>query len=129
MAAGFVTGNLVMSGLSKAFQFAKNATIGFNAQLQNSSIAFTTMLGSAQKSKAFLDQLQQFAKTTPFEFGDLVSNAQNMMGMGIAAKDVIPDLRALGDSVASIGGSAQQVNSVTLAFDQMTAKGTLDMGN
>jgi tape measure domain-containing protein len=87
------------------------------------------MLGSGQKSKAFLDQLQTFAKTTPFEFGALVHNAQNMMGMGIAAKSVIPDLRALGDSVASIGGSAQQVDSVTLAFDQMNAKGTLDMGN
>ena len=129
VAGGFVTGSVVMGGLSRAFGFAKDAAIGFNSQLQNSGIAFTTMLGSAQKSKAFLDQLQAFAKTTPFEFGQLVKNAQNMMGMGIAAKDVIPDLRALGDSVASVGGSAQQVDQVTLAFDQMMAKGTLDMGN
>lgn len=129
IAGGFALGGAVSGGLSKAFDFAKNAAIGFNSELQQSSIAFTTMLGSGQKSKAFLDDLQSFAKTTPFEFGNLVSNAQNMMGMGIAAKDVIPDLRALGDSVASIGGSAQQVDSVTLAFDQMNAKGTLDMGN
>lgn len=129
IAGGIISGQAVMGGLSKAFSFAKGAAIDFNSQLQNSQIAFTTMLGSGKQAQSFLNQLQSFAKTTPFEFGDLVKNAQNMMGMGIAAKDVIPDLRALGDSVASIGGSAEQVNSVTLAFDQMTAKGTLDMGN
>jgi len=127
--AGFVGGNIVMNGLSQAYQFAKSSVIGFNSTLQNSGIAFTTMLGSAQKAQTFVAQLQAFAKATPFEFQGLVQNAQNMMGMGIAAKDVIPDLTALGDSVASVGGSAEQVNQVTLAFDQMAAKGTLDMGN
>lgn len=129
IAGGVISGQAILGGISKGFAFAKGAAIDFNSELQQSTIAFTTMLGSGQKSKAFLDQLQSFAKSTPFEFGNLVSNAQNMMGMGVAAKNVIPDLRALGDSVASIGGSAQQVDSVTLAFDQMTAKGTLDMGN
>jgi tape measure domain-containing protein len=129
IALGGALGNALSSGISSAFSLGKEAVFGFNSQLQQADIGFTTMLGSAGKSKRFLDQLQQFAKSTPFEFGNLVSNAQNMMGMGIAAKDVIPDLTALGDSVASIGGSAQQVDSVTLAFDQMNAKGTLDMGN
>lgn len=129
IAGGVVGGQALMGGLSKAFSFAKGAAIDFNSQLQNSTIAFTTMLGSGKQARTFLDQLQAFAKSTPFEFGDLVQNAQQMMGMGIAAKDVIPDLRALGDSVASVGGSAQQVDQVTLAFDQMAAKGKLDMGN
>lgn len=129
IALGGALGNALTSGISSAFSAGKEAVFGFNSQLQQADIGFTTMLGSAGKSKQFLDQLQSFAKTTPFEFSNLVSNAQNMMGMGIAARDVIPDLTALGDSVASIGGSAQQVDSVTLAFDQMAAKGTLDMGN
>jgi tape measure domain-containing protein len=126
---GMGVGNIAFQGLSTAVGFAKDAVFGFNAELQNSGIAFTTMLGSGQKAQVFLDQLKAFAKSTPFSFGDLVTNAQNMMGMGIAAKDVIPDLTALGDSVASVGGSAEQVKQVTLAFDQMAAKGTLDMGN
>lgn len=122
-------GMAVMNGFSAAIGFAKDAVFGFNSTLQNSTIAFTTMLGSATKAQTFLQQLQTFAKSTPFEFQGLVQTAQNMMGMGIAAKDVIPDLTALGDSVASIGGSQEQVKQVTLAFDQMAAKGTLDMGN
>lgn len=126
---GMGAGNLLFQGLSGAASFAKDAVFGFNAELQNSGIAFTTMLGSGQKAQVFLDQLKAFAKSTPFSFGDLVTNAQNMMGMGIAAQDVIPDLTALGDSVASVGGSAEQVKQVTLAFDQMNAKGTVDLGN
>lgn len=129
IAIGGALGNALTSGVSGAFNLAKGAVFDFNSQLQQADIGFTTMLGSSQKAGAYIQQLQQFAKSTPFEFGDLVSNAQQMMGMGIAAQDVIPDLKALGDSVASIGGSAQQVDSVTLAFDQMNAKGTLDMGN
>jgi len=129
IAMGGALGNAITSGVSGAFSMAKGAVFDFNSQLQQADIGFTTMLGSSQKAGAYVQQLQQFAKTTPFEFGNLVQNAQQMMGMGIAAKDVIPDLTALGDSVASIGGSAQQVDSVTLAFDQMNAKGTLDMGN
>jgi tape measure domain-containing protein len=127
--AGFVGGNIVMSGLSRAYAFAKDAVVGFNSTLQNSNIAFTTMLGSAQAATKFIQDLQTFAKKTPFEFQGLVQNAQRMLGMGVAARDIIPDLRALGDSVASVGGSAEQVDQVTLAFDQMVAKGTLDMGN
>lgn len=108
---------------------AKSAVIDFNSTLENATIGFTTMLGSGKQAQDFLGQLQDFAKSTPFEFQNLVSNAQQMMGMGIAAKDVIPDLTALGDSVASMGGNSAQVDQVTLAFSQMAAKGTLDMGN
>lgn len=129
LAIGGALANGLTQGISSAFQFGKSAVFDFNSQLQQADIGFTTMLGSSKKAGDYVQQLQTFAKTTPFEFGNLVSNAQQMMGMGVAAKDVIPDLTALGDSVASIGGSAQQVDSVTLAFDQMTAKGTLDMGN
>lgn len=129
MAMGTALGGALASGASKAIDFAKDSIIGFNSQLQQAQIGFTTMLGSSKAAGDYIQQLQNFAKSTPFEFGDLVRQAQQMMGMGIAAKDVIPDLTALGDSVASIGGSAQQVDSVTLAFDQMAAKGTLDMGN
>lgn len=103
--------------------------IDFDSTLQSANIGFTTMLGSGQKAKGFIDDLAKFAQVTPFEFKGLISNAQQMMGMGIAAKDVIPDLTALGDAVASMGGTAENVNQVTLAFDQMYAKGKLDMGN
>jgi tape measure domain-containing protein len=103
--------------------------IDFNSELESANIGFTTMLGSGAKAKSFLSDLQTFAKATPFDFGGLVHSAQNMLGMGISAKNIIPDLTALGDAVASVGGSATQVDQVTAAFSQMSAKGTVDLGN
>src|SRR5690349_6731159 len=85
IAKGVFAGNLVTSGFSQAFNFAKTAVFGFNSTLEQSTIAFTTMLGSGTKAKVFLAQLQQFAKVTPFEFQGLVQNSQTLMGMGVAA--------------------------------------------
>jgi len=129
LAKRVIAGAAIYQGVSTAAGFAKEAIFGFNSTLQQSTIAFTTMLGSGKKAQTFLDQLQSFAKSTPFDFEGLVKNSQLMLGMGISAKDIIPDLTALGDSVASVGGDSSQLNSVILAFSQTMAKGTLDMGN
>lgn len=122
-------GYLVFSGLSKAAQFAKNAIFGFNSTVEQSKIAFTTMLGSGKRAQSFLNDLQHFAKTTPFEFPELIKNAQLMMGMGISSKNVIPYLTALGNSVASVGGNTDTLNNTILAFSQMSARGKVTMDN
>jgi tape measure domain-containing protein len=114
---------------SQGFAMAKGAAIDFNSQLETSTIGFTTMLGSATKARNFLGELQQFAKTTPFEFGDLTNYAQQMMGYGIAARDIIPDLTALGDAASGAGKSGADLGNAVLAFEQMAAKGTVDLGN
>jgi tape measure domain-containing protein len=121
--------SVVYNGLSAAASYAKTAVFGFNSTLEQSTIAFTTLLGSATAAGSYITQLQQFAKTTPFDFEGLVKNAQLMMGMGIAAKDVIPDLTALGDSAASVGASQDVLNNTILAFSQISAKGTVSMDN
>lgn len=127
--ASVVGGLLIYKGASAAASFAKEAIFGFNSTLQQSSIAFTSLLGSGEKAKAFLDKLQSFAKATPFEFTDLVKNSQLLLGMGLSAKQIVPDLTALGDSVASVGGSSDVLNNTILAFGQIAAKGKLSMDN
>lgn len=121
--------NLIGMGIQTAFTAAKAAVFDFNSTLEQADIGFTTMLGSGAKSKAFLGQLKDFAKATPFEFEGLVKNAQSLMGMGVAAKDVIPTLTALGDSTAAVGGDANMLNNTILAWGQTVSKGTLSMDN
>ena len=102
---------------------AGQAVVGFNAQLEQMQIAFTQALGSASAADDFINQLKQFAIATPFQFGDLTKYAQQLMGMGIAAQDVIPDLRSLGDAVAGIGGSPELMQRIVTAFGQISAAG------
>lgn len=97
--------------------------IQFNTMKEQATIAFTTMLGDGGKAKTFLDNLAAFAAATPFEFPDLVTASQKLLAMGFAADDVIPTLTSIGNAVAGMGGSAEMVDRVTLAFGQMNAKG------
>jgi tape measure domain-containing protein len=104
---------------------AAAVTMGFSTatQLEQVTVGFTTMLGSAQKAQKFLKQLQQFANSTPFEFDDVTGAAQKFLSMGFAAKDIIPMLTAVGDAVAAMGGSAENIDSITTALSQMQVKG------
>jgi tape measure domain-containing protein len=102
-----------------------SAIIGMNDQLERAQIAFTHFLGSASAATDYLKQLQAFAANTPFQFADLTPLAQQMMGMGIAAKDVLPDLRAIGDAVAGVGGNADTLNRVVHAFAEIQSQGVV----
>jgi tape measure domain-containing protein len=95
----------------------------FNASMEQSKVAFTNLLGSGAEADAMLGRLYKLAATTPFQFPQLVQGTQRMLGFGMAAKDVEPTMRAVGDAVAAAGGGAQQIDRVTLAFGQMQAKG------
>ena len=91
--------------------------------LNTANIAFTTMLGSGEKANAFLQDLQKFAASTPFEFPDLVDAAKRMQAMGFEANQVIPTLRIVGDTVALVGGGSQAIEGITTALARMQTQG------
>jgi tape measure domain-containing protein len=97
--------------------------VKFYAAQEQAVTAFTTMLHSGQAATEFMRQLQDFAAKTPFELPQVVTGAQRLMAFGFAARDVIPMLTAIGDAVAGMGGTAEQVDRVTIAIGQMSAKG------
>jgi len=126
VAAGTIVGNLATAGIAKMGEFVGSIVttgINFNNMKQQADIAFTTMLGSGEKAKAFLDKLQAFAAKTPFEFPDLLMASQRMLAMGFQSDKVLPTLTAIGDAVAGLGGSSAMVDRVTTALGQMQAKG------
>lgn len=90
---------------------------------QQAEIAFGTMLGSAEKATAFLQEMRDFAAKTPFELPDLLTGARRLMAMGFAAEEIKPMLTAVGDAAAGLGVGAEGVNRITLALGQMKAKG------
>jgi tape measure domain-containing protein len=106
-----------------AASFAKEAIFGFNSQLQNAEMAFTSMMGSGEKAQAFLGDLKQFAIATPFEFTDLVSASQRMTALGFSAEDILPALQKVGDASAAMGGSKDVLDGVIRAMGQIKMKG------
>lgn len=124
--SGVVIAQMATSVISKIASIATSAFqtgLEFLKLKEQATTAFTNLLGSGEKANAFLKELAAFAAKTPFEFSELVPAAQKLVAMGFAARDVIPMLTAVGNAVAAMGGSAEQVNRVTTALSQMKAKG------
>lgn len=99
------------------------AALKFSEQFRAANVAFTQMLGSQEKARQFLKDLEQFAQQTPFEFAELVPAAQRMRALGFGAKEVIPVLRAVGDQVSALGRGQEYIDRITLALGQMKTKG------
>jgi tape measure domain-containing protein len=108
--AGVATG-LTAAGV-KSLQLADD--------LEGSKIAFTKFLGSAEAADKFLQGLRGFAAKTPFEFPELVAAGQQLTGIGVAAKDVVPIMRTLGDAAAF---TKQPVSDLASIYGQMFTKG------
>ncbi len=109
--------------------FAIDKVIGFGtaivtlaSNLQQAQIAFTTMLGSAEKSQKLLQDLSDFAKVTPFELVGIRENAKQLLAMGVANENLIPTMKALGDVAA---GLSVPLDRLALAYGQVLAKGRL----
>lgn len=103
------------------------ATMGIKtaAGLEQATVAFTTLLGSGQKAKSFLNDLKSFAASTPFELPGLVDGAKKLLAVGFEAKKVIPIMTALGDTAGAVGLSQEQFNRILLATTQMMSKGKI----
>lgn len=91
------------------------------AQMETAEIAFTTMLGSGRKARAFLKELAQFAAVTPFDFVSLQTAASQLVAIGVDAKDVIPIMTTLGNVTSGMGTGAEGVKRATYAIQQMIA--------
>jgi len=115
----------MFEALKKGFKSTVGTAISFNSMLQTAQIGFATMLGSAEKAQAFLDDMADFAAKTPFEYPELLEAAKRMLAYGFAAENVLPTLRAVGDATAALGMGSEGIDRVTLALGQILAKGKL----
>jgi tape measure domain-containing protein len=99
------------------------------ANLQMAQVAFTTLIGNAGEASKFLNQLKAFAAATPFELPGLVDDARLLMGVGVAAKDVIPTLTAWGNAAGALGVSGDRFNNAMLAVSQSLGAGKINAGD
>lgn len=108
----------------KAFQTLQFG-VQFNAQLESTLMSFETLLKSAEEAKLMVKDLQEFAATTPFEFVGVQKSAKTLLAMGIAADQIMPSMNAIGNAVAAVGGTDEQLQRISLAIGQISTKGRI----
>ena len=85
----------------KIFDIGK-ASLKAAADMETQTVAFTTMLGSADKAQALIKQVSQFAASTPFQLTELIDASKKLVAFGVNSENVTSTLRKLGDVSAGL---------------------------
>ncbi|MDY5045519.1 tape measure protein [Phascolarctobacterium sp.] len=99
------------------------ASLKTATHLQTTRMAFTNLLGDAEKANEFTRKLEDFAFNTPIDFSQVTALSKEMVSLGFTTDQVIPILQAAGDAAFGLGLGAEGVNKVTDAFKMMVATG------
>lgn len=121
IAGGMLLGGMIGRGVS-AIGSAPGMALKLAAEAEQAQIAFEVMLGSADKAKSMLAQLQAYADRSPFNVAGVNEAAQKLLNYGMQAQDILPTIKMLGDVAA---GDMEKFDRLATAFGQMTSTGRL----
>ena len=116
-------------GATLAATFGTTAILGFarsvltvRAEMQGLEASLSALTGSGERGRKMLEELTAFGASTPMELPGLARAAQTMLSFGVAGDRVVPIIKQMGDIS---GGSEEKLQSLALAFGQMSAAGRL----
>ena len=104
-----------------SFQGIKTG-VAIASDMEQASISFEVMTGSAQAGKKILGELRQFAASTPITLSGAQQAARTLLAFGESVDSVVPTMRTIGNIAA---GDSERFKSLSLAFAQTQAAGRL----
>lgn len=110
--AGLAAKQLVVNPISLADQYS------------SAKIGFSTLLGESA-GQQMMNELDAFAKATPFKSSQVIAQTQRMLAMGWDAESIIEDMGTIGDAAAATGKGEQGLQQIVTALAQIKTKGKL----
>ena len=92
----------------------------YNSQMEQYTTNFTTMLGSQEAALQKVQELKEFAASTPLSMDDLAKGTQTLLAFGVESEKSTGILRQLGDIAL---GDADKMQRLATAFGKATAAG------
>lgn len=92
------------------------------ARMEDTKLAFATLLGSAEEAKKTIADLTRFAIDTPFTMPGILKAARMMIAFGERGDTMIDTLRILGNAAA---GTNTDFGLLALVFNQVRGVGKL----
>ena len=111
-----------IASIGRGMAGALKEGVEYNARMEQYSTSFTTMLGDQAKAQQLVNDLKVQAAKTPFGMEDLAGNMQTLLSFGMSLEDAKKHLNEIGDISQ---GDAVKMESLTLAFAQMSSTGKL----
>ncbi|NDV45505.1 hypothetical protein D0T49_00360 [Paludibacter sp. 221] len=94
--------------------------LGIDEEMRGAS--FEVLFGGEENARKIVDNIDAYARKTTYGKEGLSAAVQTMAGFGIAQERIMPNLKAIGEIAM---GDKGKLNSLTLAFSQMSATGQL----
>lgn len=104
----------------KAFTNLAKIGLDYNSQMEQYTTNFTTMLGSQEAAVQKVQELKEFAASTPLSMDDLAKGTQILLAFGVESENSTGILRQLGDIAL---GDADKMQRLSTAFGKATAAG------
>ncbi|MDC0637746.1 tape measure protein, partial [Flavobacteriaceae bacterium] len=98
------------------------AMIKKSAEFEQVEVAFTTFLGSADRAKVVLKELENFSIVTPFTIDQVNAGAKTLLAFGVEGEDLQDTLKILGDVSA---GTGKDLKEMAVIFGQVKSTGKL----
>jgi len=123
-----LTGTALKAGIGTALAGGAAAVgagvkaVNAAADFEQTQVAFTTLIGDAQKAEETLLKLRKLGAQTPFEFPELADAGRKLIAFGEGADTVPETLRRIGDVSAGIQAP---VNEIAELYGKARVQGRL----
>jgi tape measure domain-containing protein len=123
-AGGFsaLAGAVGKLGLAYAALGAAKFVFAKTAELETQTRSIQVLVGSLDKAKNIVSELQQYANVTPFTSSEIIDTAKRLSAFGVSAEKVVDTTKRLGDVAGATGAN---LGELSLAYGQVMAKGRL----
>jgi tape measure domain-containing protein len=118
--AGGLAGAFGISALASGLAGIVTDSIKLAASVEDTATDFRVMLGDVEKAKKLFADIREFATKTPLTAGELSDAAKSLLGIGVAADQIVPTLKALGDLA---GGQGEKLKQVALIYGKVRQEG------
>lgn len=115
-------GTAAVGAASAAIVALGKIGLDYNSQMEQYTTNFTTMLGSQEDAVKKVQELKEFAASTPLSMDDLAKGTQTLLAFGVESENSTRILRQLGDIAL---GDADKMQRLSTAFGKATAAGKL----
>lgn len=112
-----------VSVLSVAVAGLFGAGVKYNADIETTTKAFETFLGTAEKATKAVNEIKKQSETSPFDTKDLIKANQYLITTGESADDSRKTIAALADAIALTGGGNDELNRMASNLQQIKNAG------
>lgn len=109
-------------GISLGVVAGTSALFNMGVQMEQTNVKFEVLLGSVEKAKVMLGQLNDYANATPYSNEGIIKGSETMLGFGIAQEKIMGNMRMLGDVAM---GNEEKLGGLSLVYSQIMATGRL----